>query len=82
MGAMTKPSVQEYEAGLLARSEKFVVSLRLGPNKVLRHETDRLAKAVREAHAMNGKSVGGRQAIIYGITPEGRQVFVPYQPAL
>lgn len=69
-----------YESSLLAKVESYAVSLRYGAGKVDRENCATLEQAEAAALRMNAGSAYGRKAIIYGLTPCGRQVMITAQP--
>lgn len=68
-------------AEILARAEKFRIHLFLGVGKYARAEAPTLAEAQAAAKRMEAEHPNGRKALIYGVSPEGRQaLYVPQSP--
>jgi hypothetical protein len=59
---------------LIARATSYAVHLQLGPVEVLKSNVNTLQEARRHEMAFNAQSAYGRRAVVYAITPEGRQV--------
>lgn len=61
-------------AARVAAAVSFLAYLRLGPAEVLQEATATRADAESAARGMNTRSLHGRRAIIYAITPDGAAI--------
>jgi cytosine/adenosine deaminase-related metal-dependent hydrolase len=67
-----------HDAKQIARAIGFVVYLRKNPRDVYREDAATIPEARIAEAAMNAAhGANGRRAIVYAITPEGAQYFVP-----